>query len=124
MTKSQIFKKAHKFAKEIVEEVGNYMIALSFALKAVYKEIKDSFINVNSDQFNLIYNKLMYSADYSGAELWGNAASSVVEICHKVGAYYGFESYIVINDEKKEKLAKVFISEAKWDYATEHGYEI
>lgn len=33
MTKKNIMKQAHKLAKQIVEEVGDYTIALSLALK-------------------------------------------------------------------------------------------
>lgn len=37
MTKSEVFKKAHSIAKNIVAVVGDYMISLSIALKEVYK---------------------------------------------------------------------------------------
>ena len=40
MTKSEIFKTAHKIARLHAHLVGNYGIALSFALKAVYKAAK------------------------------------------------------------------------------------
>ena len=40
MKKQHIFKTAHKIAKGIVKEVGNYQIALSLALKEVYRQIK------------------------------------------------------------------------------------
>lgn len=40
MTKRHIFKTAHKIAKEIVREVGDYQIALSIALKEIYRQIK------------------------------------------------------------------------------------
>ena len=36
MKKQHIFKTAHKIAKGIVKEVGNYQIALQLALKEVY----------------------------------------------------------------------------------------
>lgn len=39
MTKSEMFKKAHKIARDTVSVVGNYMIAFSMALKAIYMEI-------------------------------------------------------------------------------------
>lgn len=40
MTKKHIFKTAHKIAKGIVKEVGNYQIALQIALKEVYRQVK------------------------------------------------------------------------------------
>jgi len=42
MTKSEIFKAAHKLAKQTVEFVGDYMVALSCALKKVYTGMKDT----------------------------------------------------------------------------------
>ena len=119
MTKSQIFIKAHKIARRIAEEVGDYMIALSFALKSVYKDIKDSFIDPNYRQFDLIASKLVRNGDYSMAEIWKGIGDSVVEFMHKNGAYYGF--YVYADFGKKfgglRKIAKVFISEILWDEA-------
>ena len=40
MTKKHIFTTAHKIAKGIVKEVGNYQIALQMALKEVYRQVK------------------------------------------------------------------------------------
>ena len=40
MTKKHIFTTAHKIAKGIVKEVGNYQLALQMALKEVYRQIK------------------------------------------------------------------------------------
>lgn len=40
MNKSQIFKKAHKIARDTVEIVGDYIIAFCLALKEVYAELK------------------------------------------------------------------------------------
>lgn len=39
MTASQIFKKAHKIAKTLI---GNYSACMSYALKEVYREIKET----------------------------------------------------------------------------------
>lgn len=36
MNKVELFKKAHKLAKEMVGKVGDYMVAMSIALKKVY----------------------------------------------------------------------------------------
>ena len=40
MTKSEIFKAAHRMAKATVKAVGNYMIAFSLALKEIYNSTK------------------------------------------------------------------------------------
>ena len=40
MTKKHIFTTAHKIAKGIVKEVGNYQLALQLALKEVYRQVK------------------------------------------------------------------------------------
>lgn len=40
MTKSELFKSAHKIARKTVLEVGNYMIAFSLALKEGYAKMK------------------------------------------------------------------------------------
>ncbi|MEZ7737375.1 hypothetical protein O3822_07265 [Gemella sanguinis] len=40
MAKKHIFKTAHKIAKGIVKEVGNYQIALQIALKEIYRQVK------------------------------------------------------------------------------------
>lgn len=40
MTKRNMMKAAHAIAKEIVEEVGDYQIALSIALKEVWRQVK------------------------------------------------------------------------------------
>lgn len=119
MTKSEIFVKAHRIARSIVEEVGDYMIAMSFALKQVYKEITDSFIDMNRNQMDLVYNKMMKNGDYSMADIFSQAGDSVREIMHKQGAYYGFEVYADFGFGKKElrKIAKVFISEKLWNEA-------
>lgn len=39
MTKSEMFKMAHKIAKDTVEAVGNYVIAFSLALKSIYRGV-------------------------------------------------------------------------------------
>ena len=42
MTKSEIFKKAHKIARDTVAKVGNYTIAMSLALKSIYSSMAES----------------------------------------------------------------------------------
>ena len=42
MTKSEIFKAAHALAKATLEVVGDYMVALTLALKSVYKNMVNS----------------------------------------------------------------------------------
>lgn len=40
MTKKQMMVSAHKIAKQIVKFVGDYMVALSLALKEVWRQVK------------------------------------------------------------------------------------
>lgn len=40
MSKKQIMKQAHKIAKKIVKEVGNYMVALKLALRKIWAMVK------------------------------------------------------------------------------------
>ena len=40
MKKATLMKSAHRLAKEIAPEFGNYSIALSFALKEVWRQVK------------------------------------------------------------------------------------
>lgn len=42
MTNSEMFKKAHKIARQTVSLVGNYSIAFKLALKKVWSEAKNS----------------------------------------------------------------------------------
>ncbi|HIF9321683.1 TPA: hypothetical protein ACX6QP_002180 [Photobacterium damselae] len=39
MTKTEIFKSAHKMARKVVAIVGDYMVALAYSLKEVYKNM-------------------------------------------------------------------------------------
>ncbi len=40
MTKSEIFKAAHAFARASVCKIGDYMVAFQYSLKVVYKKLK------------------------------------------------------------------------------------
>ena len=42
MTKTELFKKAHTKARQIVGQVGNYMVAFKLALKWAWEEVKMS----------------------------------------------------------------------------------
>lgn len=46
MTKSELFKEAHKEARKIVSIVGNYQVAFSYALKELYKKSEDTINKV------------------------------------------------------------------------------
>lgn len=47
MTNSEMFKKAHKIAREMAEAVGNYAIAFKVALKKVWAEQKAREIDLD-----------------------------------------------------------------------------
>ncbi|WP_108945634.1 hypothetical protein [Shewanella halifaxensis] len=56
MTKSEIFKDAHKLAKSVVAIVGDYMVALAYSLKKVYADMKNTsfeFANFEARAFDL-----------------------------------------------------------------------
>ncbi len=50
MTRSEIFKKAHKLAKSFV---GNYLACFSLALKTIYKQAKELFMAVVEVRFSM-----------------------------------------------------------------------
>lgn len=72
MTNSQIFKAAHKIAKEIAAKVGNYMIAMSIALKEVYASMKKS---INEQLAELGFVKMNEWRDRIYINLEGNGGN-------------------------------------------------
>ena len=46
MTKSEIFKAAHKTAKQTLSLVGDYRIAFQFALKEIFMNIKNTLVSI------------------------------------------------------------------------------
>lgn len=73
MTKSEIFKAAHKEAKATVAIVGNYSIAFSLALKAVYAESKSVVASVTFDFGNKVITHTIDTADVREWAANGNA---------------------------------------------------
>lgn len=83
MTKSELFKAAHKVARQTKKLVGDYMIAFKLALLDLYKEIKLSLIAIKevfiywseSSTFNSVFgcdknfniNKRVSITDYEQA---------------------------------------------------------
>lgn len=65
MKKSTMFIKAHKIAKRINEKVGNYMIAFSIALKAVWKLIKEGRKRIPESTINYTTYDLTHK-EYTG----------------------------------------------------------
>ena len=60
MTKSELFKKAHKIARNTVAIVGNYSIAFKLALISLYKEMANnayiSAVSASSAVIECVYN--------------------------------------------------------------------
>ena len=56
MSKKSLMKQAHKLAKELVEKVGNYMIALKLALKKIWAMVKAGRKRMSDSAFkNAVY---------------------------------------------------------------------
>lgn len=62
MTKSEIFKTAHKLAKETVSYVGDYLIAFSIALKEVYSNMKERTAEQLAEVFTKVEGVISASA--------------------------------------------------------------
>ena len=71
MTKSEIFKAAHAMARKVVAIVGDYMVAFSYSLKEVYK-------NMNAK--NLTMAELAEKALELGATKWEKGTMSRIYI--------------------------------------------
>ena len=60
MTKSELFKRAHKIARNTVAIVGNYSIAFKLALISLYKEMANSAyistVSASSAVIECVYN--------------------------------------------------------------------
>ena len=78
MNKVELFKKAHKLAKEIAGKVGDYMVAMSIALKKVYATMKGS-----------VQSKL----ESLGLSVWGEAfgKARIYINTEKMGEVFGLE---------------------------------
>lgn len=70
MNKSEIFFKAHKIAKSSVKITGNYLIAFSFALRSVYKEIKSQISKVVKAEFKFGNSMVTAKIDAANPKEW------------------------------------------------------
>lgn len=76
MKKATLMKSAHKIAKEIVDEYGDYQIALSFALKEVWRQVKTydkkrfGDVAIMSAAFKLMTPKQDKNRNYFGVPDW------------------------------------------------------
>lgn len=110
MTKSEIFKRAHKVAKNIME--GDYIARLALALKEIYSWIETIEFNRQGKMFKVVEAKLHKMGKHSTAENYHSSRElSFKTFMHKVGAYYGVE----ISDEIGS--TRVFVSEKAWEDA-------
>lgn len=68
MSNKEMFIKAHKIARETVEEVGNYSIAFKFALKQVWAVAKaiNTKQEISGHKMAVLGNSLIYSAKSQG----------------------------------------------------------
>ncbi len=70
MSTKSLMKQAHKLAKEIVEKVGDYMIALKLALKKIWAMVKAGRKRMSDSAFKSAVYELTHK-QYNGPEfLW------------------------------------------------------
>lgn len=69
MSKKQIMKQAHKIAKKIVKEVGNYMVALKLALKKIWAMAKAGRKRMSDSAFKGAIYELTHK-QYNGPEFF------------------------------------------------------
>lgn len=71
MSKKQIMKQAHKIAKKIVKEVGNYMVALKLALKKIWAMAKAGRKRMSDSAFKgAVYELTHKKREYNGPEFF------------------------------------------------------
>lgn len=69
MSKKTLMKQAHKLAKELVEKVGNYMIALKLALKKIWAMVKAGRKRMSDSAFKSAVYELTHK-QYNGPEFF------------------------------------------------------
>lgn len=71
MSKKQIMKQAHKIAKKIVKEVGNYMVALKLALRKIWAMVKAGRKRMSDSAFKgAVYELTHKKREYNGPEFF------------------------------------------------------
>lgn len=71
MSKKNLMKQAHKLAKKIVENVGDYMIALKLALKKIWVMVKAGRKKMSDTAFkSAVYELTHQKKDYNGPEFF------------------------------------------------------
>lgn len=99
MNKSIIFKKAHKIAKAIVAKVGNYMIAMSIALKEVYASMKNKGASMREKLEALGLS--VWGEDFGKARIYINTDDMMAVFGLSIGRYKtGAISCATLNGEK------------------------
>lgn len=71
MSKKALMKQAHKIAKKIVKEVGNYMVALKLALKKIWAMAKAGRKRMSDSAFKgAIYELTHKKREYNGPDFF------------------------------------------------------
>lgn len=71
MSTKSLMKQAHKLAKEIVEKVGDYMIALKLALKKIWAMVKAGRKRMSDSAFkSAVYELTHQKKEYNGPEFF------------------------------------------------------
>lgn len=118
MTKSEIFTKAHAIAKKTVAIVGDYVVALSLALKEVYK-------SMSSIESKLVAEGLKVWEGGAHRRIYLNHIDDYVKaFSHVEAASYkrGFIKTVSINGEELSATKTGMISTSKvyFDCVAEH----
>lgn len=98
MNNSEMFKKAHKIARETVEVVGNYSIAFKLALKQVWAVVKASEKEIDYHKMAELGNSLIYGARSQGYR----SESLAVPVAERRAADKIFGHYWYHDDELTE----------------------
>lgn len=107
MTNSEMFKKAHKIARETVEVVGDYSIAFKIALKQVWAVAQASKQEISGHKMAVLGNSIIYGAKSQGYR----SESLSVPIEERRGAQKAFGRYWY-----RDKLTEGQYLYAAWCY--------
>lgn len=118
MTKKHMMVSAHRIAKEIVKEVGDYMIALKLALKEVWRQVKKynkkrfGWHAIYSAAGRLCYEKPVYkNENVEGVPTWiieKNLSSN--------------EAYAVLNESPTVSFKRETEKAILVDFHTDYGH--
>ena len=117
MTKTELFKKAHTKARQIVGQVGNYMVAFKLALKWAWEEVKMSTNEISTEIKKAAlraYHHMMKEAKRTGGDVLLNrhtkalALRSSGEMPEAVRVY--FDQLVMFQGSMDDDWAETLVS--------------